>query len=421
MGTAVTGTDVPARWALRHTLEETSMHSRTRIRAVLALGALFLAACSDKPNPPTGPDAAPALAVQAEAQQGHDYIVVLRDGDRAGVSATTASLAASVNARIKDQWQDALQGFVATMSDDAAEQLRRRPEVQIVERDAPVHASATQLNAPSWGLRRIDDRFLPNDANYTYNKTGAGVHIYIIDTGIRPTHNDFIGRVLPGFSVIAGGIADCNGHGTHVAGTAAGTRYGVAKQAWIHPVRVLNCAGSGTIAGVIAGVNWVRINRVLPAVANLSLGGGFSAALNAAVNNLVAAGNVATAVAAGNSGVNACTQSPSSAVNAVIVGATQSNDVRPAWSNFGPCLDLFAPGVSITSDWFTSNAATAVLSGTSMASPHVAGTLALVRQWAPAASAIAVQSNVIVNATPGIVVGVGAGSPNRLLYMGYIP
>lgn len=397
------------------------MYIRTCIRPILALGALLLAACSDKPNPPTAPDAAPALAVQTEAQQGHDYIVVLRDGDRAGVSAMNASLAASVNARIKDQWQDALQGFVATMSDDAAEQLRRRPEVQMVERDAPVHATATQFNAPSWGLRRIDDRFLPNDPNYTYNKTGAGVHLYIIDTGIRPTHNDFVGRVLGGATFVGGTVVDCNGHGTHVAGTAAGARYGVAKQAWIHPVRVLDCAGSGTVAGVIAGVNWVRAFRIQPAVANLSLGGGFSAALNLAVNNLVALGNVATAVAAGNSGVNACTQSPSSAVNAVIVGATQSNDVRPAWSNFGPCLDLFAPGVNITSDWFTSNAATAVLSGTSMASPHVAGTLALVRQWAPAASAIAVQNNVIANATPGIVVGAGAGSPNRLLFMGYIP
>ncbi|MEP7383875.1 MAG: S8 family serine peptidase [Gemmatimonadota bacterium] len=397
------------------------MQIRTRIRSAVALGALFVAACSDRPNTPTAPDASSSRAVQTNAEAGHDYIVVLRDGERAAVSATSASLAASVGARVKDEWQDALQGFVATMSDDAAERLRRRSEVQFVEKDGPVQATATQINAPSWGLRRIDDRFLPNDPNYTYNKTGAGVHVYIIDTGIRPTHLDFAGRVLPGFSVIPGGVIDCNGHGTHVSGTAAGRTYGVAKQAWIHPVRVLDCAGSGTFAGVIAGVNWVRANRVLPAVANLSLGGGFSAALNAAVNNLVAAGNVATAVAAGNSGVNACTQSPASAVNAVIVGATASNDGRPAWSNFGPCLDLFAPGVSITSDWFSSNVATAVLSGTSMASPHVAGTLALVRQWAPAASAVAVQNNVIANATPGIVVGAGAGSPNRLLFMGYIP
>lgn len=396
------------------------MNIRTGIRPILALGALLLAACSDKKYEPTSPDVAPALA-QAEAARTHDYIVVLKEGDRAGVSAMNASLAASVNARIKSEWQDALQGFVATMSDDAAAQLRRRPEVQIVEQDAPVQASATQINAPSWGLRRIDDRFLPNDPNYTFNKTGAGVHIYIIDTGLRTTHVDFAGRVGAGVSFIAGGINDCNGHGTHVAGTAAGTRYGVAKLAIVHPVRVLDCAGSGTIAGVINGVNWVRAFRIQPAVANLSLGGGFSAALNLAVNNLVTLGNVATAVAAGNSGANACGFSPSSAANALTVGATQSNDVRPAWSNFGPCLDIFAPGVNITSDWFTSNVATAVLSGTSMASPHVAGTLALVRQWAPAATAIAVQNNVLLNATPGIVVGPGAGSPNRLLYVGYIP
>ena len=397
------------------------MLTRSRITAALGLAALFLAACSDSPNTPTAPDVAASQSVELLAPQGSDYIVVLKEGDRSGVSAATTSIAASVGAQVKDQWADALQGFVATMSDESAERLRRRADVLLVEKDAPMQANVTQLNAPSWGLRRIDDRFLPNDANYTYNKSGAGVHVYIIDTGIRPTHVDFAGRVLAGFSVIAGGVIDCNGHGTHVAGTAAGRTFGVSKNAWIHPVRVLNCAGSGTTAGVIAGVNWVRANRIQPAVANLSLGGGFSAALNLAVNNLVAVGNVATAVAAGNSGLNACTQSPSSATNAVIVGATAINDVRPAWSNFGPCLDLFAPGVNILSDWFTTNVATAVLSGTSMAAPHVAGVLAQVRQWAPAANAAAVQANVVASATPGIVINAGAGSPNRLLYMGYIP
>ncbi len=336
-------------------------------------------------------------------KQGHDYIVVLREGDRAGVSAMNASLAASVNARIKDQWQDALQGFVATMSDDAAEQLRRRPEVQIVERDAPVHATATQFNAPSWGLRRIDDRFLPNDPNYTYNKTGAGVHIYIIDTGIRPTHNDFAGRVLGGATFVGGTVVDCNGHGTHVAGTAAGTRYGVAKQAWIHPVRVLDCAGSGTVAGVIAGVNWVRAFRIQPAVANLSLGGGFSAALNLAVNNLVTLGNVATAVAAGNSGVNACTQSPSSAVNAVIVGATQSNDVRPAWSNFGAVPRSVRSWREhhqrLVHQQRRDRGAERDVDGVTARGRH-AGVGAAV---GAGASAVAVQNNVIANATPGIV------------------
>ncbi len=396
--------------------------TRSSRRSVLTgLGVLLLAACSDSPSEPPTYDArrAPALAVEGESRS--DYIVVLKDRDRSEVSSTNLALAAAVGARVKTQWQDALQGFVGDMTDEAAELLRRRPEVLLVEKDGPVQATATQINAPSWGLRRIDRRFLPMDANYTYNKTGAGVHAYIIDTGIRPTHVDFAGRVLGGFSVIAGGVIDCNGHGTHVAGTVAGTAYGVAKQAWIHPVRVLNCAGSGTWAGVITGIDWVRVNRIQPAVANLSLGGGFSAAVNLAVNNLVTIGNVATAVAAGNSGVNACTQSPSSATNAVIVGATQSNDVRPAWSNFGPCLDLFAPGVSITSDWHTSNVATNTISGTSMAAPHVAGVLAQVRQWSPASTAAAVQNNVVANATLGVVVNAGVGSPNRLLYMGYIP
>lgn len=271
------------------------------------------------------------------------------------------------------------------------------------------------------GPARIDDRFLPNDANYTYNRTGLGVHAYIIDTGIRPTHVDFTGRVLGGFSVIAGGVIDCNGHGTHVAGTVGGTTYGVAKKVWIHPVRVLNCAGSGTTAGVISGINWVGANRVLPAVANLSLGGGFSAALNLAVNNLVTLGNVATAVAAGNSNLNACGFSPASAASVLTVGATAINDTRAVFSNFGACLDIFAPGVGIRSDWLTSNVATAVLNGTSMASPHVAGVLAQVRQWQPFLNAVIVQKLVIANSTLGIVINAGALSPNRTLFMGFIP
>jgi len=410
----------PAARRVRHD-RRTPRTRSPRFTTFVGIGALMLAACSDAPSAPPTTDAArtPSLAVEREGRS--DYIVVLKERDRAEVSSTNLTLAAAVGARVKTQWQDALQGFVGDMTDEAAELLRRRPEVLLVEKDGPVHATATQFNAPSWGLRRIDRRFLPMDLNYTYNKTGAGVHVYIIDTGIRPTHADFAGRVLGGFSVIPGGIVDCNGHGTHVAGTAAGTTYGVAKQAWIHPVRVLNCAGSGTWAGVITGIDWVRINRIQPAVANLSLGGGFSAAVNLAVNNLVALGNVATAVAAGNSGVNACTQSPSSATNAVIVGATASNDMRPAWSNFGPCLDLFAPGVSITSDWHTSNVAINTISGTSMAAPHAAGVMAQVRQWSPAASAGAVQNNVVANATIGVVGNAGLGSPNRLLYMGYIP
>jgi aqualysin 1 len=393
----------------------------SRVPSLTSIGLLLLAACSDAPSAPPTTDAGRTPALAASSESRSDYIVVLKERDRSEVSSTNATLAASVGARVKMQWHDALQGFMGDMTDEAAEVLRRRPEVLLVEKDGPVHATATQFNAPSWGLRRIDRRFLPMDPNYTYNKTGAGVHVYIIDTGIRPTHLDFAGRILGGFSVIPGGVVDCNGHGTHVAGTAAGSAYGVAKQAWIHPVRVLDCAGSGTWAGVIAGVDWVRVNRIQPAVANLSLGGGFSAAVNLAVNNLVALGNVATAVAAGNSGLDACTQSPSSATNALIVSATQSNDVRPAWANFGPCLDIFAPGVSITSDWHTSNVAINTISGTSMAAPHAAGVMAQVRQWSPASGAAAVQNNVVANATIGIVGNAGAGSPNRMLYMGYIP
>ena len=396
---------------------------RTRnIFASLSIAAVTtLGACADPVGSPTAPTTDTPLYSEEGGQLGrNDYIVVLRETE-SQVSATSTSLAASVGGRVKDQWQDVINGFLADMTDDGAAALRLRAEVALVEKNAPMQASATQLNAPSWGLRRIDDRFLPNDVNYTYNKTGLGVHAYIIDTGIRPTHVDFAGRVLGGFSVIAGGVIDCNGHGTHVSGTVGGTTYGVAKQVWIHPVRVLNCAGSGTTAGVISGINWVRANRVLPAVANISLGGGFSAALNLAVNNLVTLGNVATAVAAGNSNLSACGSSPSSAASVLTVGATTVNDTRAAFSNFGACLDIFAPGVNIRSDWNTSNVATAVLSGTSMASPHVAGELALVRQWQPAVNAVVAQNIVIANSTPGIVLNPGAGSPNRMLFMGFIP
>lgn len=396
------------------------MRTRNHFGTLTIVTVAILAACSDPVQSPTAPSTRTPQFSEVDAQAGRDdYIVVLRETESA-VSATAASLAASVGGMVKDQWKDVINGFLADMTDEGAAALRRRAEVVLVEKNAPVQASATQLNAP-WGLRRIDDRFLPNDANYTYNKTGLGVHAYIIDTGIRPTHVDFTGRVLGGFSVIAGGVIDCNGHGTHVAGTVGGTTYGVAKRVWIHPVRVLNCAGSGTTAGVISGINWVRANRVLPAVANLSLGGGFSAALNLAVNNLVTLGNVATAVAAGNSNLNACGFSPASAASVLTVGATAINDTRAVFSNFGACLDIFAPGVGIRSDWFTSNVATAVLSGTSMASPHVAGVLAQVRQWQPLVSAVVAQNIVITHSTPGIVINAGAGSPNRMLFMGLIP
>jgi subtilisin family serine protease len=217
------------------------------------------------------------------------------------------------------------------------------------------------------------------------------------------------------FDAFGGSGADCNGHGTHVSGTIGGSTYGVAKSVMLRGVRVLDCNGSGSNSGVIAGVDWVRQNHIAPAVANMSLGGGASSALDTAVNNLHNA-NVTIAVAAGNSNANACNSSPARAANAITVGSTTTTDARSSFSNFGTCLDLFAPGSGILSAWFSSNTATATLSGTSMASPHVAGVAALYKQANPSASSTTIRNAIVNNATTNVVSNAGTGSPNRLLY-----
>jgi subtilisin family serine protease len=237
----------------------------------------------------------------------------------------------------------------------------------------------------------------------------------VIDTGIRTTHTQFGGRASNVFDAFGGSGADCNGHGTHVAGTIGGSTYGVAKSALLRGVRVLDCNGSGSTSGVIAGVDWVRNNRINPAVANMSLGGGASSSLDTAVNNLANSG-VAIAVAAGNSNTDACTQSPARAASAITVGSTTTTDARSSFSNFGTCLDLFAPGSGILSSWFSSDTATATLSGTSMASPHVAGAAALYKQANPSATASTIRNALVNNATTNVITGAGTGSPNRLLY-----
>ncbi len=332
------------------------------------------------------------------------------------VAATAQELARSHGGSVTHVYQHALKGFAVRLTADRAEALARNPRVAYVEPDQVVHAVATQTPA-TWGLDRIDQRALPLNNSYTYNQTGAGVQAYIIDTGIRATHAEFTGRMGNGADFVGDGQGtnDCNGHGTHVAGTTGGTTYGVAKQVTLHAVRVLNCQGSGSTSGVIAGVDWVTNNSPSPAVANMSLGGGISASLDNAVSNSINSG-VSYAVAAGNSNANACNSSPARVAAANTVGATTNTDARSSFSNFGTCLDIFAPGSSITSAWSTSNTATNTISGTSMASPHVAGAIALYLQTNPGASAATVTQALVNNSTTGRVTNPGSGSPNRLLY-----
>lgn len=357
---------------------------------------------------------APLSGVSAGSTIPGSYIVVLKAG---AATRAAADRARAAGATVTHEYRS-LRGYAAELSAAELRTVRQDPAVSFVEPDQVVSASTTQTNPP-WGLDRIDQRALPLNAQYTYTPTGLGVDAYIIDTGLRSTHSQFTGRTAAGFSVFSDrdGVStnDCNGHGTHVAGTVGGTTYGVAKQVTLVPVRVLDCSGNGTDSGVIAGMDWVVAHASGPSVANMSLGGGPSAALDAAVTRMTNAG-ITLVVAAGNDNANACGYSPSRAPSAITIGSTTSSDARSSFSNFGSCVDLFAPGSSILSAWWTSNTATTTISGTSMASPHVAGIAALYLQGNPTASPSAVTSAITSAATAGKVTSPGTGSPNLLAY-----
>ncbi len=378
--------------------------------APLTLTAAEAAPAHDRPAPVIGADRATAIDGR--------YIVVMEGRASRSEGRAAASDARGLGARNVQRFTSALSGFSAKLPDRAVEQLRANPDVAFIEADQRVSIDATQSPA-TWGLDRIDQRNLPLNNAYTYTPTGSGVTAYVVDTGVLARHNEFGGRVGSGYTAIndGRGTTDCNGHGTHVAGTIGGTTYGVAKQVTVKPVRVLDCNGSGSTSGVIAGVDWVTSNHAAgtPAVANMSLGGGVSSALDAAVNNSIADG-VTYAVAAGNENTNACNGSPSRVASAITVGSTTSTDARSSFSNYGTCLDLFAPGSSITSAWHTSSSATNTISGTSMATPHVAGVAALYLQGSPTASPTTVANAITSTATTGVVSGAQTGSPNRLLY-----
>ncbi|MGC5305997.1 S8 family peptidase [Micromonospora zamorensis] len=349
------------------------------------------------------------------------YIVVLKDSAvaRDRVGDTAKRLSGRHGGTVARTYGAALRGFEVKVSASAAARIAADPAVAYVEQNHTVSISGTQANPPSWGLDRIDQRNLPLDSSYTYPNTASNVHAYIIDTGIRFSHNDFGGRATSGYDAVDGGSADdCNGHGTHVAGTVGGSAYGVAKAVQLVGVRVLNCSGSGTNAGVIAGVDWVTANAIKPAVANMSLGGGANTSLDNAVRNSIASG-VTYGLAAGNdSGANACNTSPARTTEAITVGSTTSTDARSSFSNIGTCLDIFAPGSSITSAWYNSNTATNTISGTSMATPHVVGAAALVASANPSWTPAQVRNQLVANATPNVVSNPGSGSPNLLLYVG---
>ena len=389
-----------------------------RILSVFCSGAaLLVAGCSDSIGP-----VEPGSPSLAESRAGVPTYIVKFNDNISDVPGLARRLAAANGGTIRFTYERALKGFAASLSPGAAAALSRHPSVSLVEADQIFSIQTTQTGA-TWGLDRSDQRNLPLSTTFSYTKTGAGVTAYIIDTGIRFNHTEFGGRAINGFDAVDGGAADdCNGHGTHVAGTVGGSKYGVAKGVRLVAVRVLNCAGSGSTAGVIAGVDWVTANRAPRSVANMSLGGGASTALDNAVRNSIASG-VTYGVAAGNGfygfAQNACNSSPARVAQAITVSATDKTDRKASFANFGSCLDIFAPGVAITSAWSTSTTAVNTISGTSMATPHVVGVAALYLQGTSGVSPATVRNALVNNATVGKVISPGSNSPNRLLFTNY--
>jgi subtilisin family serine protease len=366
--------------------------------------------------------AAPAtgtvLAAGSPTAVDGSYIVTLKKS--AGLKASSAAgkgLVKEYGGTVTKTFGTVLNGYTASLSATEAKRLAADPAVAAVEQNQRVHLTDTTQSSAPWGLDRIDQAALPLSGTYTYpDSAGTGVTVYVIDTGVRITHTQISGRAAYGYDAVDGDTtaSDGNGHGTHVATTIAGSTYGVAKKANIVAVRVLDNSGSGTTAGVIAGIDWVTSNHTTPAVANMSLGGSASTSLDTAVANSISSG-VTYAVAAGNSAANASSYSPARVSTAITVGATTSTDAKASYSNYGSILDIFAPGSSILAGYNTSDTATATLSGTSMATPHVAGAAAVYLSGHTSSTPAQVATALVNGATSGVVTSAGTGSPNKLL------
>ncbi|GAA3883048.1 hypothetical protein GCM10022243_54580 [Saccharothrix violaceirubra] len=385
----------------------------TRAFGAIALtaGALSVATATAGAQPASVVPAPEGTAVPGQ------YVVVLKDD--AAVSAS-ADLTARHGGKVTATWNRAINGFAVQASEDEAKRLAADPAVKTVVQNGRVQKTDIQTNPPSWGLDRIDQRNLPLNSGYSYTTQASNVTVYVIDTGIRTTHSTFGGRASWGADFIDGTKVDCNGHGTHVAGTAAGAEYGVAKGAKVVAVRVLDCQGGGTFASVLSGIEWVTANAVKPAVANMSLGavaGTQTEPIEQAVRASIASG-VTYAVASGNANTDACQFSPARVAEALTVNASTVTDQRAVFSNYGRCTDLFAPGEAIKSAWIGGDNATETIDGTSMASPHVAGAAALYLGANPNATPAEVGTALLGQTTPDKIGNPGAESPNKLLFNG---